>query len=60
VIFRLHLSGKEDQKTAKDILPAIRQCALKKSEIYQHLKHEASKNCPSPMMVQWKKFIWKV
>jgi hypothetical protein len=60
VIFRLHISAKDELKTAKVTLPAVRQCALKKSEICQHLKHEAFKNCPSPMTVQWKKFIWKV
>jgi thiaminase len=60
VIFRSHFSAKDELKTAQETFPAVRHCAMKKYEIYQNLKREASKNCPSPMTVQWKTFVWKV
>jgi hypothetical protein len=57
---RLYLSAKNKKRTARDAFPVIPQHTLKKSEVYRRLKHEISKNCPPPRMVQWKKFILKV
>jgi hypothetical protein len=50
----------DELKSVIDMYPKIPQHTLKKYEVHQHLKYEAYKNCPSPMMVQWKNFILKV